>query len=159
SHVYHDSNGYLPFNGTTALAANGTATSGSWAYQILPYVEQQSVYDSQQGATAVPTSWPGPVSTFLCAIRGRPGYFDSSIVPTGSVVITGTTIVLVADVPQMFTIPAGSPPIQSNVIGGSVQIRGPGFTFLVPPGYVGPGPPVSVDTPVTIRIDSVPDAG
>src|SRR5262245_48065585 len=78
SHAYHDANGFLPFNGTTALAANGTEISGSWAYQILPYVEQQNVYNSQQGATAVPTAWAGPVSTFLCAVRGRPGYFDGS---------------------------------------------------------------------------------
>src|SRR5215207_8097232 len=38
-HNYHDSVRHLPFNGTGA-AQSGNPTSGSWAFQILPYIEQ-----------------------------------------------------------------------------------------------------------------------
>src|ERR1700683_2251754 len=46
SHAYHDAWKYLPFNGV-ASATNTDNTSGSWAYQILPYLDQQPLYDSQ----------------------------------------------------------------------------------------------------------------
>src|SRR4051812_28336189 len=46
AHGYHDANTYLPFNGT-ANANKAAPDTGSWGYQILPYLEQQSVYDTQ----------------------------------------------------------------------------------------------------------------
>src|SRR4051794_40865205 len=44
-HNYHDSTKYLPYNGTFGSnALNGSLaganTSGSWAFQILPYIDQ-----------------------------------------------------------------------------------------------------------------------
>src|SRR6476659_5283510 len=44
-HAFHDSNSFLPFNGSVS-ATRADCTSGSWAYQILPYLEQQLLYDT-----------------------------------------------------------------------------------------------------------------
>ncbi len=70
SHAYHDAWKYLPYNGVEN-ATNTDNTSGSWAYQILPYVDQQAMYDSQPADTSMAI----PVPALLCAIRGRPGYY------------------------------------------------------------------------------------
>jgi hypothetical protein len=63
----------LPFNGVED-ATNTDNTSGSWAYQILPYVDQQALYDSQPADASMAV----PVPALLCAIRGRPGYYAGS---------------------------------------------------------------------------------
>src|SRR3954447_39501 len=41
AHAFHDATKSLPYNGQTANATSTDNTSGSWAYQILPYLEQQ----------------------------------------------------------------------------------------------------------------------
>src|SRR3954447_17685804 len=41
AHSFHDTNKFLPFNGTT-LATRNNPQSGSWGYQLLPYLEQQA---------------------------------------------------------------------------------------------------------------------
>ncbi len=81
SHAYHDAWKCLPFNGV-ASATNTDYTSGSWAYQILPYLDQQAVYDSQPANATMIV----PVPALLCAIRGRPGYYagSTSAGPAGS---------------------------------------------------------------------------
>ena len=79
-HNYHDANGKLPYNGR---AANGygqptVAGSGSWAYQILPYIEQDNVYRATQGYTVYDTSaakvHDRTLTTYLCPTRGRRGF-------------------------------------------------------------------------------------
>ena len=72
SHSYHDAYKYLPYNGATTNATSTINDSGSWGYQILPYVEQQPLYDSQNGT--LPSSWDTNLSVFCCPIRNRPGY-------------------------------------------------------------------------------------
>jgi type II secretory pathway pseudopilin PulG len=77
-HGFHDTRKYLPFNGSdTAVgkvkyskAAKGDmATSGSWAFQILPYVDQEPLFkkfdtdDKQMRAIVIPV--------FLSPLRGR----------------------------------------------------------------------------------------
>src|SRR5262245_8206732 len=113
-HGYHDATGYLPFNGTANSVANGTVESGSWAYQILPFVEQLPAYNSQIGATIIPNSWPNPMPVFLCALRNRPGYFEGGGVPFVKVTISGTTYTVVQGSPQSFPIPAGPISIQGS---------------------------------------------
>jgi hypothetical protein len=71
-HSYQDSIGYLPFNGTWGIWGSSTAKdSGSWAYQILPYIEQDNLY---RAGTAEKSR---PLKTYLCPGRGRKGYTTS----------------------------------------------------------------------------------
>ena len=84
-HAYHDVNEFLPFNGTNQ--GNGAVpTSGSWAFQVLPYVEQLPIYESQNGTA--PASWSTAVSPFMCPMRGRPGWLSGAVVPQATVTIT-----------------------------------------------------------------------
>src|SRR5262245_26929211 len=45
SHGYNDVCKMLPFNGIEAWATKTNHRSGSWGYQILPFLEQQAIYD------------------------------------------------------------------------------------------------------------------
>lgn len=62
-HAFHDNNGRLPFNGTTAAVA-GNSTSGSWAFQILPFIDQGPLF-------AAPSRTVG-IAVYMCPGRGRP---------------------------------------------------------------------------------------
>ena len=62
-HSFHDANKRLPFNGTKN-AVPGDPTSGSWAFQILPGLEQAGAF------ATVDRLRPMPV--FMCPGRGRP---------------------------------------------------------------------------------------
>jgi len=63
--MFNNDYNYLPNNGTAAKGSNATADSGSWAYQILPYIEQKALYDNTG-------TWPSmTVKTFACKGRGR----------------------------------------------------------------------------------------
>jgi prepilin-type N-terminal cleavage/methylation domain-containing protein len=70
AHAYHGAWKYLPFNGQSANATNVDNASGSWAYQLLPYIDQQPMYDSQPTNTTQGI----PVAALKCAIRNRPGF-------------------------------------------------------------------------------------
>ena len=59
AHAYQGANKSLPFNGSLDAVA-GNSGSGSWAYQILPYVDQQPVYDTPSMATSM------AIATFRC---------------------------------------------------------------------------------------------
>lgn len=73
AHSFHDANRRLPFNGSDAAVGNtkyakaakaNDATSGSWGFQVLPYLDQIALYqnlDRKQG-----------VSAYMCPGRGRP---------------------------------------------------------------------------------------
>jgi len=74
-HSFHDSNGFLPWNGSTAVghvANQNNAASGSWGYMILPYVDQATVYSKANGA-AGNAAVQVKISTFLCPGRERLG--------------------------------------------------------------------------------------
>ena len=74
AHAYHDVWKCLPFNGV-ASATNTDHTSGSWAYQVLPYIDQQPLYDSQPGNSQLAE----PVPAGCCArFAGVPGYFNGT---------------------------------------------------------------------------------
>lgn len=62
-HSFHDTNKRLPFNGTIPAAA-GNAQSGSWGFQILPYMEHAHVFNAANRGAAVPF--------YMCPGRGRP---------------------------------------------------------------------------------------
>lgn len=83
SHSHNSALGYLPWNGIGNVAArygnsNDMANfSGSWGFQILPYIEQENLFRSLNGAAGS----PGTVSAtqhvalkpMLCPGRGRIG--------------------------------------------------------------------------------------
>jgi prepilin-type N-terminal cleavage/methylation domain-containing protein len=87
-HNYHDSNGKLPFNGGNnwgqadvrrwadpADPVNG-ANRGSWAFHLLPFVEQTALYQSRAGTGN--NAWSNiprvPVKVYLDPARSRIGY-------------------------------------------------------------------------------------
>jgi prepilin-type N-terminal cleavage/methylation domain-containing protein len=74
AHSFHDNYKYFPFNGSDAAAGgvkytkaakNESIASGSWAFQILPYVEQQILFNKIDRTVALPI--------YQCPARGRPG--------------------------------------------------------------------------------------
>ena len=91
-HAFHDANNRLPFNGQAALLYGqpSVAGSGSWGYQIMPYVELDNVYRATEGFSTYDTS-PSRVhdrtlKVFLCPSRGRLGFkTDNSTGYAGSV--------------------------------------------------------------------------
>jgi hypothetical protein len=62
-HGFHDANKRLPFNGTVPVKA-GDNTSGSWAFQILPFVDQKPLFDRPNANVGV--------AVYMCPGRGRP---------------------------------------------------------------------------------------
>ena len=65
-HGYHDANKQLPQ--TSAVIANATTGLGSFAFQILPYLDQGPLYAQATGGS-------GPaigLAVFMCPGRGRP---------------------------------------------------------------------------------------
>ena len=48
--------------------------TGSWAYAVLPFVEQENVYQSR--------SWASALSVYLCPTRGRPGSLPATTIST-----------------------------------------------------------------------------
>jgi prepilin-type N-terminal cleavage/methylation domain-containing protein len=80
SHNFHDTTGFLPgnvgVNTSTATptaapaAVGGSYSSGSWCWQILPFMEMQNVF--QTTPTATQAGFPTWIKTFACQGRGRP---------------------------------------------------------------------------------------
>jgi prepilin-type N-terminal cleavage/methylation domain-containing protein len=107
SHMHNDTEGFLPFNGTTAGNVTGTnaqnknyqnnTNTGTWAFQLLPYMEQQNFYNN------IPTA-NVHIKSFACKGRGRPTtatytdyawncYLNNSGTATGSPANVGTASV------------------------------------------------------------------
>lgn len=90
---FHDGNKRLPFNGitpgaalvnTAGVAYHGNAvshspTSGSWLFQISPYIDQQVIFglSGVAGSAEVPVKFlTTGIQTYLCPGRGRPSFED-----------------------------------------------------------------------------------
>jgi len=76
-HTMNDQLGYLPWNGNKRIYANVAdplTGQGSWAYQILPFVEQDPLYKSANGLAPGAAGGPPNVklSVFSEPGRGRP---------------------------------------------------------------------------------------
>ncbi len=83
-HAHNDARNRLPYNGSGGSWANlSNSGSGSWAWQVMPYIEQDSLYRQANGSTsnnATPATYlTQPVKAYICPGRGRIGY-----TPTGS---------------------------------------------------------------------------
>lgn len=97
---YHDTYKFLPFNGSSGSNATGTNhESGSWGFQILPYLDQTNLYSLQNGT--LPTTWGDKLAVFWCPMRGRIGYVTGAGSSTGGPVVIqpGST----------YTTPVGNP--------------------------------------------------
>jgi prepilin-type N-terminal cleavage/methylation domain-containing protein len=85
-HTFEGANGWLPYGGLHAgetgalevnngFASSGIAGSGSWIYQVLPYIEQENLYKSwnfpNTGPTATDTVHHVAVKTILHPARSR----------------------------------------------------------------------------------------
>jgi len=69
-HTYHDANNTFPTGGTGGADPTTTQTMG-WAYQILPYIEQDSIYRSTDVNVVKGTA----VKTYFCVSRRAPQVF------------------------------------------------------------------------------------
>jgi prepilin-type N-terminal cleavage/methylation domain-containing protein len=71
-HNYHDARGRIPVNGINTTRP----ADWCWAYHLLPFVEQEAMFNQAGGAALTPLSPPGgvPVKTYLCPARGRGGF-------------------------------------------------------------------------------------
>jgi prepilin-type N-terminal cleavage/methylation domain-containing protein len=77
-HNHNDTMNYLPWNGNTRVYANSTnmaTAGGSWGFQVLPYMEQDALYNTQTGGTPQHIALKG----FICPGRGRPGIATTDI--------------------------------------------------------------------------------
>lgn len=76
-HNFNDTHNRLPYNGTWDWWANpGQQGSGSWGYQVLPFIEQDNFHKAP-GLTVTGSNTSGPalaIKTFVCPGRGRKGF-------------------------------------------------------------------------------------
>lgn len=79
-HGYHDANKRLPWVGIGGSFGNAAvADSGGWAYQILPYIDQQPMFALGNGLS---TSAPQVgVAVYLCPGRGRAPFATTGTAP------------------------------------------------------------------------------
>jgi hypothetical protein len=73
AHSFHDANKRLPFNGSSVAvnevaysvsAAPSQSTSGSWGFQISPFIDQQAMFVAGTSNTGI--------AAFMCPGRSRP---------------------------------------------------------------------------------------
>jgi len=87
-HNFHDANKIFPFNGSdkavgnikyTKAAKGNTLASGSWAFQILPYIEQNAIFqDFDKDAQTNKQMRSAGIAIYLCPGRGRPAVETSN---------------------------------------------------------------------------------
>jgi len=76
-HQFHDVFKKLPFNGqrATNYGRPDVSPSGSWGYNIMPFIEMKNTYESTQGIVVYdPRYHDKKFPVFLCPTRGRIGY-------------------------------------------------------------------------------------
>jgi prepilin-type N-terminal cleavage/methylation domain-containing protein len=139
AHAYHDAYKYLPYNGAGTSATSADGTSGSWGYQILPYLEQQPLYNSQPASTTQQV----PVAAFRCAMRERPGYCGGAGAASCSGHVTKDGVVVenyTANPNYTYTCPSsGSYQIFITSGSGSYAVHHPDGSFWVPNNNVSGG--------------------
>lgn len=89
---FHDGNKRMPFNGSDISpkdmlemkyqreAEGGNYRSGSWAFQILPYIDQAPTFVAKKPRKQAEGSG---IATFMCPRRGRPAFEDNQAANVG----------------------------------------------------------------------------
>lgn len=79
AHNHHDVLGFFPnagSDGPTNTCCSATERAGwSWAFYLLPYMEQQNVFEQTSDSVVSLT----PISTYFCPSRRAPGKYGSSV--------------------------------------------------------------------------------
>lgn len=79
AHNHHDVLGYFPNSGSdgpTQTCCNATERTGwSWAYHLLPFMEQQNVFEQTSDSVISLT----PINTYYCPSRRAPAKYGSSV--------------------------------------------------------------------------------
>jgi len=78
---FHDTLGYMPTGGTNSFPnpinppVSGPKQNGSWAYQILPFIEQGNIYNAgiASGGNVEPIS-SALIKIYFCPSRRNPSY-------------------------------------------------------------------------------------
>jgi prepilin-type N-terminal cleavage/methylation domain-containing protein/prepilin-type processing-associated H-X9-DG protein len=85
-HSFHDIYKYLPHNSKYEWwSSPSNINSGSWCYQILPFIEQTPLWKQGNANGNFPGAAPAgnarttPVSVYIDPCRGRPGYTSSTV--------------------------------------------------------------------------------
>jgi len=63
-HGFADANKRLPFNGVATNATANDNRTGSWAFQILPFIDQTPMFNAAASASGI--------QAYMCPGRGRP---------------------------------------------------------------------------------------
>jgi prepilin-type N-terminal cleavage/methylation domain-containing protein/prepilin-type processing-associated H-X9-DG protein len=84
-HMNHDIHGYLPSAGWgwtwvgDPSRGSGRRQPGGWIYQLLPFVEQQSLYNMPVDGPSATTMAATPVSIFNCPTRRSGGPYPGGL--------------------------------------------------------------------------------
>jgi prepilin-type N-terminal cleavage/methylation domain-containing protein len=122
-HNHNDQIGYLPHNLGARVYANSqtggtTGAVGSWAFMILPYIEQDNLFRAQLGGTPQLIA----IKTFIDPIRGRP-----NIATGGTVLGPMTDYAINTNISEgTGAALAGNPVAGATVL---IQVRGNGKTI------------------------------
>ena len=107
---YHDANKFLPV--TAIVLPNAiNPQSGSYAYQILPYLDQGPLYATANGVLAGPQR---ALAVFSCPGRGRPGFVTDNV--AGPTTDYGTNPWLQDPVNGQYNSNAGAVPNQIKLV-------------------------------------------
>jgi len=118
-HVYHDANNELPDNGawnytdwvwgppwTNEPPRPGVAPGTGWVYKLLPFFEQQSLYNNWNYTTPIKTIMdPGRASTGLSTILYDPNQKNTTTYQAGPVTDYAANAMVIGS--AMNTVPTG----------------------------------------------------
>jgi prepilin-type N-terminal cleavage/methylation domain-containing protein len=80
-HAFHDTMKWLPYNGVRGWAnknnISANTNTGSWAFMILPFIEQQPLYNRANGTGL--NAYKTGVAVYLCPARSRVPFATSDV--------------------------------------------------------------------------------
>jgi prepilin-type N-terminal cleavage/methylation domain-containing protein len=120
AHAHHDALSYFPHAGsdgpTTTCCSADNRVGWSWAFYLLPYVEQKNVFDNTSDSVVAAT----PIKTYFCPTRRAPTVYGSTTRMDyagngGSTMGNAGKDGMMVRQWSSLTKPAGTPPNQSRL--------------------------------------------